>query len=98
MSFGGYVGGTVQFPPAALEEFVRRDETQQGEKGSEWRANSGNVSGRNRQMDRRVDGQMAAVPSNVPSRGMQEKKALSSRGRGASALTAGGGAGFAALG
>lgn len=63
MSFGGYVGGTVQFPPAALEEFVRRDETQQGEKGSECRANSGNVSGRNRQMDRRVDGQMAAVPS-----------------------------------
>ena len=63
------MGGTVQFPPAALEEFVRRDETQQGEKGSEWRANSGNVSGRNRQMDRRVDGQMAAVPSNVPSRG-----------------------------
>lgn len=69
MSLGGYVGGTVQFPPAALEEFVRRNETQQGEKGSEWRPNSGKVSGRNRQMDRRVDGQMAAMPSNVPSRG-----------------------------
>lgn len=48
MSFGGYVGGTVQSPPAALEEFVRRDETQQGENGSEWRANSGNISDRNR--------------------------------------------------
>lgn len=42
------MGGTVQSPPAALEEFVRRDETQQGENGSEWRANSGNISDRNR--------------------------------------------------